>query len=93
MTAVFLATDNQTLITRTVTHTHVIEHEDERGQVIYDTLFFFIGGGSSVLATSQWAVENIGRLVGVIEDHEDPEVLREHAYAFMVVTLKSGRES
>jgi hypothetical protein len=87
MIAVFLS--NRMLVTRKVTHTHVAEVDDD-DTILYSTLFFFLDRGMAVLATSAWAEEHIGQFVGVLDDGEDPEMLRAEADRLLLEQCDCG---
>lgn len=79
--AVFLAADQQTLLTERVAHisTTAIEDEDE-GCTYYEHHFFFLHEHHLALVSSEWAHDHCGCFLGVIEEGTDPETLRETAF-------------
>ena len=80
MTLVFLATDNRTLVTRHADHVYIGATDDEDEQAtFYEAIYFFLDGGTLVVATSAYARQRYGMFLGAIVDGTDPEQLREMA--------------
>ena len=75
MLAVYISNDEDVLITREVAHLHTSEHEEEDGNILYETHAFFLRDGILTLADSLWSDENLGEFIGLVNEDEDPHSL------------------